>query len=154
MEASPEAVILRRDEDVFSPRRRIAEATAFLAAGREGVFAFEAFTEALLFLDRRERARLKLAGGEIIDNLIRHAAPLDRGIVAIRAARRGASVYLCFFFKSPTFAAYADRCVDHEPVYDRSARRWHGMGLRMCRNLSTSLHLRAGSRCDRIIIRF
>jgi len=136
--------------------RRAHEASARLIVDRPGIMEFEAFVDSLDFVRSTEHARLKLAGGEIFDNLIRHAAPLadDSALVRVVRRRSGRDLYLCFYFKSPTFAPYVSHCVDHEPVFDRRLRRWHGMGLRMTRNLSASLTFRAGTLCDRIFIRF
>ena len=135
-------------------RRRVAESTVRIDADRAGLFAFEAFIDNLRFILPSEHARLKLTGGEILDNLIRHSAPLAEGCALVRVARRHSGLYLSFFFRSPSFAAYSKRLQDHEPIFDHRARRWHGMGLRMCRNLSASLIFRAGSIRDRVIIKF
>jgi len=137
------------------PRRlRAAESTAVLQAERVGIFAFETFVEGLDFLSSGERNRMRLAGGEIFDNLIRHASPLEDEAMTVRAAKRNGQLYLFFFFKASFFAAYASRCGDFQPIYDRGSKRWSGMGLRMCRNLSRSLRMRAGGIVDRIIMTF
>lgn len=137
------------------PRKlpRAAEATIRIRVARESIFAFEEFIDLLPFPSPSERARLKLAGSEIFDNLVRHSSPVEGGSATIRAAMRGNQLYLIFAFKSPSFASYAARCFDYEPIFDHHARRWHGMGLRMTRNLSSSLVFRAGDFVDRVIIR-
>lgn len=135
-------------------RARAAEATVVLPAERAGILVFEDFVDELDFLEPEEARRLRLAGGEIFDNLVRHAAPLEGGAATLRAARRGGRAQLFFYFKSSRFAAYAARCGDHEPYFDSSSRRWHGMGLRMCRNLARRLVLRAGDLVDRIVLVF
>ncbi|HUX40619.1 MAG TPA: hypothetical protein VMV83_05570 [Rectinemataceae bacterium] len=139
---------------VPSARQRNAESTISLAVEREGIFAFEAFLDSIDFASEAERSRLKLAGSEIFDNLVKHASPLAGGMATLRVARRGGILYLIFGFKSPTFGDYATRCYDYEPIFDHRARRWRGMGLRMTRNLSSDLRFRAGSMLDRVIIRF
>jgi hypothetical protein len=136
-------------------RSRSAEANIRLIVERSGIFALERFMDRVDFVRPSERSRLKLAGGEIFDNLLRHAAPLKGGLASVRIARRlDRDLYLFFYFKSPSFADYAARVTDHEPIFDHGLRRWHGMGLRMTRNLSSSLSFRTGEACDRIIIRF
>lgn len=155
-------------------RRRKQESTAILPATAAGIFDFEAFVEALPFLSANEKNKLKLAGGEIFDNLIRHAAPLEGEVAIIRAARRGARLYLAFYFKSHAFAPYAasSSCGKTEPAsllgFDSTAEleyedapffdpligRWRGIGIHMCKNLTLSLSLRAGSRLDRIYLVF
>lgn len=142
-------------------RRRRAEASTRLTADREGFFAFEAFIDGLPFLSPREAAAMKLAGGELLDNLIRHASPLEAGAITLRAARRGSGAYLAFFFKSPRFGTYAANSADSgaygeatAPFFDPLIGRWRGIGLHMCKNLSSSLYLRAGSSVDRIYVSF
>jgi hypothetical protein len=144
-------------------RRRAAEASTLLSPDREGVFAFEAFVEGLPFLSPREAASMKLAGGELFDNLIRHASPLEGNRVRLRAAKRRSGPCLAFFFKSPKFGRYAleHRAAEadgkgalEEPFFDPLIGRWRGIGLLMCRNLSSGLYLRSGTTVDRIYISF
>ncbi|HTX71206.1 MAG TPA: hypothetical protein VMC79_00135 [Rectinemataceae bacterium] len=133
---------------------RRGEATLFLDASPTSVLALEDFVDALEFLSRRERDRLKLAGDEILDNLIRHSAPLQGAGIAVRAARRGDRIFLGFFFRSPGFASFAARCADPLPLFDPTNRRWRGIGMVMCRNLAESISLRPGSLVDRIFMVF
>ncbi len=139
------------------PRGRKEEATIRLAPAPEAVPAFESFADGLAFLSPRERSRLKLAGDEILDNIIRHSAPLERRRIAIRAARRGGKPYLLFFFRSSpgtAFADFASGFPGSSPLFDPARRRWRGMGLLMCRNLSRSVAVRHGGMMDRIILAF
>jgi hypothetical protein len=160
---------------VSEARTRRAEDSRVLIAHASGIGDFEDFVDGLSFARRDEKLRVKLAGSEIFDNLVRHAAPLETGSLVVRAARRGASLYLAFYFKSLSFGAFAatsacgrtedeygrvkdsaclvteDECA---PFFDPAMGRWRGIGLRMCRCLSSSLLLRSGSRMDRIFIRF
>ena len=148
-------------------RRRSAEATEALVASAAGILDFEGFIDSVAFLSHDERNRLKLAGGEIFDNLIRHAPPLEGGSVVVRCSKRpGTRPLLAFYFRSPVFADFAacsscgrteDRTTpdaedEMAPFFDPLIGRWRGIGLRMCRNLSRSLLLRSGSRMDRIYI--
>jgi len=133
---------------------RRAESTVVLPASAEACPAFEDFVDSLAFLASRERARLRLAGGEILDNLVRHAAPLERDRLSIRAAKRPGGIVLAFFFRSPSFASFAARCSDPEPLFDPVKRRWRGIGMVMCRNLSSRVRLRPGERLDRIFLSF
>jgi hypothetical protein len=138
-------------------RRRGAEATIRLAPVPESVSAFEDFADGLDFLSERERDRVKLAGGEILDNIVRHSAPLERRRIALRAARRGGSPYLLFFFRSSSAQSFADFAAAYPgsaPLYDPARRRWRGMGLLMCRNLARKVTVRHGELMDRIVLAF
>lgn len=162
--------------DGGSGRRRAAELTTTIIAERERILDFESFIDGVDFLDARLRDRMKLAGSEIFDNLVRHARPLELDVVIVRVAIHGDKPYLSFYFKSKVFAPFAacSECgkvgpdaaleVDSEalagnletsvPFFDPIIGRWRGIGIRMCRYLSRSLLLRAGSRIDRIYIAF
>ena len=134
--------------------RRSAERSVVLEARPSSILDFEDFVESLDFLSRRDRDRLQLAGGEILDNIVKHASPISLRRIDARAARRGASILLGFYFRSPGFAAFAAGCVDFEPFYDPAHRRWRGIGLHMCRNLTRKLSFRPGELMDRIFLEF
>jgi hypothetical protein len=135
-------------------RSRIRKASLTIEALPESILEYEQFVDGLAFLTRRERLRLKLAGDEILDNLVWHAAPMEEDLVTILASSRKNGVYLYFFFRSPCFPAFASGCGDPEPFFDPAHGRWRGIGMVMCRNLSSALVMRSGSRVDRIILRF
>jgi hypothetical protein len=145
--------------DSGRPRRRGAEATLRLAPVSRSVPAFEDFVDGLGFLSARERDRLKLAGDEILDNIVRHSAPVERRRILARAARRGGAPRLMFFFRSalasaPSFADFATSQPDTAPLFDPVRRRWRGMGLIMCRNLAEKIAVRHGAMMDRIFLSF
>lgn len=137
------------------PRR---QATVRLRAEASAVLALESFLDGLGFLAPRERDRMKLAGDEILDNLVRHASPIGEGRVLVRAARRRDGPLLGFFFRSEPFASFASLCYDldplFEPLFDPEDRRWRGIGLHMCRNLTEDICMRHGRLVDRIFLRF
>jgi hypothetical protein len=135
-------------------RVRQNEATISLAADAAAVLDFEAFVDGLGFLGPRERGRVKLAGDEILDNLVRHASPLRDRRITVRAARRSSGIFLAFFFRSPTFASFAVDCGGFEPLFDPADRRWRGIGLVMCYNLSRDIVMRPGTLLDRIFLSF
>lgn len=132
----------------------VRETTVSLVASPTAVLDFEAFADGLDFLGGRERGRVKLAGEEILDNLIHHASPLGEGRITIRAARRKSGIVLAFFFRSPAFGCFAEDCGDAEPLFDPEHHRWRGIGLRMCNNLSRSITMRPGTVLDRIFLSF
>ena len=125
------------------------EATVVLEAKGASILDFEDFADGLDFLTSRERDRLKIAGGEILDNIVKHATPVRRCLIRARAARRGDSILLGFYFRSPSFAAFVaidaeGEAVAAEPLFDPAHRRWRGIGLVMCRNLARKVVFRPG----------
>jgi anti-sigma regulatory factor (Ser/Thr protein kinase) len=140
-------------------RVRAAEATVVLEAKTASILDYESFVDNLLFLTERDRCRLKLAGGEVFDNIVKHAAPLCDGRLIARAARRSgsASILLGFYFSSKSFdsvAAEAAGTDGAKPVFDPAHRRWRGMGMAMCRNLARRVSFRPGETMDRIYLEF
>jgi hypothetical protein len=139
-------------------RERAAEATTTLKAECASILEFERFADGLEFLRPALRLALKIAGGEIFDNIVKHGPPPAGGLVTVRAGRRGGDLLLAFYFRSPAFAAFAregDRELrSAEPLFDPAARRWRGLGLVMCRNLARKIRFRPGSALDRIYLEF
>lgn len=138
-------------------RGRRAEADAVLDAAPASILDFERFADGLGFLSEPERDRLKLAGDEVLDNIIRHANPVSRSRIRARAALRGGTILLGFYFRARDFAAFAAGELDAasaEPLYDAEHRRWRGLGLVMCRNLARKVSFRPGEMMDRIFLEF
>ena len=69
-------------------RGRRAEATLSMAVEREGIFALERFIDSLDFTVQTECSRLKLAGSEIYDNLVKHASPVEGGMATVMVSCR------------------------------------------------------------------
>ena len=137
---------------------RRAQRCVVLDARPASVLAYEAFADGLDFLSPRERDRLKLAGGEILDNIVKHASPERRCRIHARAARRGGAILLAFYFRAPGFAAFAGGArpgtEPAEPLFDPARRRWRGIGLVMCRNLARKIAYKPGETMDRIFLEF
>jgi hypothetical protein len=136
---------------------RRAVATVALKAAPSSILAFEDFVGGLGFLAPRERDRLMLAGGEILDNIVKHASPVERRRVVARVRRGGDSILLGFYFRAHSFAAFAAEdglYADPEPFFDPAHRRWRGIGLVMCRNLARCVSFRPGELMDRIFLEF
>ncbi len=134
-----------------------AKASVALEARPESILAFEDFVSGLGFLSPLERDRLMLAGGEIFDNIVKHSFPVERRHIVARVKRGNDSLLLGFYFRAHSFAAFAAedaRSESPEPLYDPAHRRWRGIGLVMCRNLSRRLVFRPGEAMDRIFLEF
>ena len=123
--------------------------------GREGadLSRIEPFIRSIGFLDRGERNRLVIVATEIFDNIITHSRPPPGSRVIVRV-RKDSGLWLVFWFKSPDFARFAAaEGRDSRPYFDPESKRYRGLGLSMCRNLSQSIRFRHGERSDSIIIR-
>jgi hypothetical protein len=135
-------------------------ATIALDAAPSSILDFEGFIEGLAFLSVRERYLLLIAGGEMLDNIVKHGLPLRDDRVVARVRRRLGSpspITLAFYFNAQGFGAFAlesDRCISNKPLFDPANRRWRGFGLVMCRNLARRVAFRPGEHLDRIYLEF
>jgi hypothetical protein len=143
--------------------RRGTRAQVLLVAAPSSILAFEDFVDSLAFLSSVERCRLIVAGGEMLDNVIKHGSPLRHGRVVARVRREkgGAgspsTILLAFYFRARGFAAFARESAGSasaKPLFDPAHRRWRGFGLAMCRNLARRVVFRPGESLDRIFLEF
>ncbi len=116
--------------------------------------SFERFIDGLECGDGSARARLRLVGGELFDNLATHAAPL-RGGMSVRFGRNSAGrMTLAFTFRSARYRAWLKAPGPSLPSWSPAEKRWRGLGLIMVRNLSSRVEHRAGPSGDRIVVTF
>ena len=134
-----------------------AKARLKLAPGPAAFDSFDGFIRSLPFLSGPEACALIVTGDEILDNLLTHGEVGASG-VNILVRKRAAGLTLGFFVQShPEFAAFSS-CLEAEhplgPYFDEGERRWHGIGLSMCRNIASSICYRPGSLFDRVLLTF
>lgn len=118
---------------------------------------FEAFVQSVDFLSERERSLLVVAGDEVVDNLLTHGEIGRKGI-SVLLRKRPDGLTLGLFVQSHYAFAQFTACLDETPPlgprYNPDLRRWHGLGLTMCRNLTSSISYRAGEKLDRVFMTF
>lgn len=115
---------------------------------------FERFVDGLECGDERARARLRLVGGELFDNLVSHAGPL-RGGISVRFGRNAdGRMTLAFAFRSARYRAWLKAPGPSLPSWSPDQKRWRGLGLIMVRNLASRVEHRAGPSGDRIVVTF
>jgi anti-sigma regulatory factor (Ser/Thr protein kinase) len=122
-----------------------------LALSAASILRLEDFVDNHTGLARKERMRLKIAATEVFENILMHNRSLFNIPVLIRfygddTARlsiRYFSTHIC----SPGLPDC--RCT---PYYDPKTRRYRGLGLRMCSNLTRSIVFRKGLFKREIII--
>ena len=116
---------------------------------------FEDWLDTVVFRDSRLKNQVKLAGEELLDNLIRHAQPFEGG--RVRAAlrlRENGSASLTFSFRSEKFRAFAQGGGSPRVGYNIEDGRWRGLGLVMIGFLARRVRYLAGSRGDRVVAEF
>lgn len=128
-----------------------------LTKGHEAVSGLETFIAGLGFLSPAERCALVIAGGEVVDNLISHGEVGSAGIT-VRVRKEPDGILMFVLVEShQSFSDFAKAVQSGQvpgPRYNTELKRWHGLGLTMCRNLATRIHYRAGELTDRVILEF
>ena len=135
-------------------RTRRNEATLCIEPSPMAVFAFEDFIDSIDFLQPHERLHLRLAGEEILDNIIRYSELTEGSRVALRASKRPDGPLLSFYFQSRCFGSFSSNWRDAQPLFDSASGRWRGIGMIMCKNLTLSMRFRHGDLADRVFLRF
>ena len=118
---------------------------------------YDAFVRSLAFLSPQEACTLIVTGDEIIDNLLTHGETGPAGLM-VWVRKRASGLTLVLLVESHTsfarFAEMLEREPGIEPHFDEHDRRWHGLGLKMCRNLAAKVTYRPGLSHDRVILLF
>jgi len=116
--------------------------------------AFEHLVDGLDCPDDKARARLRLVGLELFDNLVRHAGPLRGGVRMRYGEDASGRMSLAFSFRSRRFRAWLKAPGPSLPSWSPAEKRWRGLGLIMVRNLSSRVEHRSGPSGDRIVVTF
>ncbi|HPM71441.1 MAG TPA: hypothetical protein PLE25_00615 [Spirochaetales bacterium] len=119
---------------------------------------YDGFIRSLGFLNGREAAKLIVAGDEVLDNLMTHGEISAAGVCVLVTRRERSGLTLGFFVDShrefAEFTRHADERDGARPRFDQRERRWHGLGLTMCRNIASSVSYRSGELVDRVFLSF
>lgn len=115
---------------------------------------FEDWLDRAAIPDPRLRDRVRLAGLEILDNLIRHAGPLDGGSIRASLRLRAGGGRLVFSFRSDKFRSFARGGKNPRTGYDIEDGRWRGLGLVMVAFLTLHVRYVSDARSDRVEAEF
>jgi len=125
--------------------------------GTDAFDAYDGFIRSIGFLTDAQACALIVAGDEIMDNLLTHGEIGQAGVTVL-VRKRASGLTLGFFVDSHReFADFASCLETREPSrprFDQRERRWHGLGLTMCRNIASSVRYRPGLLVDRVILTF
>ncbi len=102
-------------------------------------------------LEGGERNRALLVVTEFFDNIVMHGRCPPGSLVSVRISRgrggkaaNGGSVRILIAYRSPTFARMVASHETARPYFDGESRRYRGLGLLMCRNLTSDVSYRKG----------
>ncbi len=125
-----------------------------LPGNREAIPAFEDWLDRAAVPDSRLRDRIRLAGLEILDNLIRHSGPLEGNVIRATLSFRAGGARLAFSFRSERFRAFARGGRNPRVGYDIEDGRWRGLGLVMVAFLTLHVRYVSDARSDRVEAEF
>ncbi len=138
----------------MTPPPRPARRKASFPGDASAVPRFEDWLDGAEFADSRLRDRVRLAGLEILDNLIRHARPLEGDSIRASISLRGAGARLVFSFRSERFRSFARGGKNPRVGYDIEDGRWRGLGLVMVAFLTLHVRYVSDARSDRVEAEF
>lgn len=104
--------------------------------------------------DPRLRDRVRLAGLEILDNLIRHASPLEGDSIRVSLRLRSGGGRLVYSFRSEKFRSFSRGGKNPRTGYDIEDGRWRGLGLVMVAFLTLHVRYVSDARSDRVEAEF
>lgn len=116
----------------------------------EAIPRFEAWLDAAPCSDPRLRDRVRLAGLEILDNLIRHSSPLEGRTLRVSLRLRAGGARLVFSFRSEKFRSFARGGKNPRTGYNIEDGRWRGLGLVMVAFLTLHVRYVSDRRSDRV----
>ena len=135
----------------------LAKAELCIQPGPDAFDRYDAFVRSLPFLSTTETCAMIIAGDEILDNLLTHGETGPSGVMAW-VRKRASGLTLVLLVESherfARFAAKLDSEPDVEPRFDKRDKRWHGLGLKMCRKLAAKVSYRPGLTRDGVILTF
>ncbi|PKL24043.1 MAG: hypothetical protein CVV47_12335 [Spirochaetae bacterium HGW-Spirochaetae-3] len=143
--------------DVACDGAALERSRIHVSPGPDAFDTYDGFVRSLGFLANSEACALIVAGDEIIDNLLTHGEVSEAGVTVL-VRKRASGLTLAFFVDShrefSEFASCLERVEASLPRFDERERRWHGLGLSMCRNVAKTIRYRPGLYVDRVFLTF
>ncbi len=103
----------------------------------------EDFIRSCSGMDDKTRDRATLIATEYFDNIICHSKSLFKGQVLFQI-RKNNSYTLFIKYRTCNFSRMLNALDSTAPHFDRLSRRYRGLGLRMCSNLSSRTEYHKG----------
>lgn len=122
-----------------------------LAPRLENLTVLERFVAQCRFLDASRRDRATLVITEFFDNIVTHSRPATFCPVFVEIGD-GVSPRIVIRYSTTNFAKMVRATGVVQPHYDSVSARYRGLGLIMCRNLSSSITYKKGLLRSSIVI--
>jgi anti-sigma regulatory factor (Ser/Thr protein kinase) len=117
----------------------------------QNICALETFIHSQTDIPELERNKILLITNEIFENIIQHANPHSKNIRF--KIYKGKALSLLFLFHSENFEWFVANVRKIQPYYDPRLNRYRGLGLKICYNLSSSIHYRATKTYNAVSVR-
>lgn len=117
-----------------------SKATLEVDCDLEHISQVENFILSLDKFTNMEKNKLMIVCTEVFENIIHHTRKLKSNVVL--RIRKNKSISVLFYYKSMRFDVFVSRIKDSKLYYDSKEKRYRGMGIRMCYNISQSIHYR------------
>ncbi|HNY16573.1 MAG TPA: hypothetical protein PK542_01530 [Treponemataceae bacterium] len=122
-----------------------------LAPRLENLTALERFVAQCPFLDQTHRERATLVVTEFFDNIVTHSRPRTPFPVSFTLEKASAP-RIVIRYSTMNFHKMIRGARSAHPHYEASSARYRGLGLLMCRNLSSSIVYKKGLLRSSIVI--
>ena len=132
--------MVNQDDNLLTIRSRI-----------EDICTLEAFIHSKKDIPLLERNKILLITNEIFENIIQHAKPNNKTIQF--KIYQGKVLSFLFLFHSANFEWFVANVRWIQPYFDPRLNRYRGLGLKICYNLSSSIHYRATKTYNAVSVR-
>jgi hypothetical protein len=132
--------VVNQDVNLLTIRSRI-----------EDICCLESFICSQTDIPVCERNKILLITNEIFENIIQHATLQDKSIRF--KIFKGKRPSLLFLFYSTNFEWFISNVTRMQPYFDPRLNRYRGLGLKICYNLSSSIHYRATKTYNAVSVR-
>jgi anti-sigma regulatory factor (Ser/Thr protein kinase) len=122
-----------------------------LAPDFANLSVLESFVGSCSFLEKEERLRILLIATEYFQNIVAYNRNPVRSDVDLRIVKDG-TVSLIISYATRNFSELQRAAGTASPHYDSETLRYRGLGLRMCKNLSSSIQYKKGLFKSSVII--
>lgn len=123
-----------------------------LAPVLANLIPLEEFIRECPFLDGNEKNHALLVSTEYFDNIARYGKCFVPYRVSICVSKENGQVQIVMKYRTGNFLEMVSAVGTTEPHYDAVDDRYRGLGLLMCKNLSTNIEYKKGLFKSSIII--
>ena len=115
----------------------------------EELFRMEDFIQNCKVLNNDEVKKLLIISTELVDNIVSYSSGHSENVIKVRIYK-GMNTSILFVFHSSSFSVFVSKLHKMDVIFDKNINRYRGMGMKMCYNLSESIHYRISNNYNAI----